>query len=168
MARKGLIFAGRKDRKLKFGLMPFAVGFYEEQITRLDVELAELVERYIQEAHSPVARYGPALNRVIPVEEAVPADIEIYPYEKATDMLENAKSWGVRECICRTQQKLVGKGCDRPTGNCLVFAPVAGLFTNSEATRPISKEEALRLLAEAEEAGLVHSPGNYADDNFYI
>ena len=82
---------------------------------------------------------APAIHRVIPVEEAVPAGIEVYPYERATELLENAKAWGVRDCICRVQQKLVGKGCDRPVENCLVFAPVEGVFDGSEITRPITK-----------------------------
>jgi ferredoxin len=52
--------------------------------------------------------------------------------------------------------------------NCLVFAPVEGVFDRSEVTRAITKEEAQRILLEAEEAGLVHSPGNYRDGNYYI
>jgi ferredoxin len=168
MARKGQIRAGRKERQLAFGLMPFVVGFYEEQLPRMDRELAELFERYFQEARGAISRHTPAVHRVIPVEEAVPAGIEIYPYERATALLEGAKAWGVRDCICRVQQKLIGKGCDRPVENCLTFAPVEGIFDHSETTRPITKEEAQRILAEAEDAGLVHSPGNYRDGNTYI
>ena len=168
MARKGQIRAGRKEGKLVFGLMPFVVGFYEAQLPRMDAELAELFEQYYQETQGAFARYAPAVHRVIPVGEAIPAGIEIYPYELATELLENAKSWGVRDCICRVQQKLVGKGCDRPVENCLIFAPVEGVFDHSEIDRAITKEEAVRILREAEDAGLVHSPGNYQDENFYI
>jgi electron transport complex protein RnfB len=168
MVRKGQIRAGRKDRKLVFGLMPFVVGIYEEQLPRMDKELAMLFERYYQETRGLLAGFPPPFHRVIPVEESIPTGIEIYPYERATEMLESAKAWGVRECICRVQQKLIGKGCDRPVENCLVFAPVEGVFDRSEVTRAISKEEALRILFEAEEAGLVHSPGNYRDGNYYI
>ncbi len=168
MVRKGQIRAGRKEGKLAFGLMPFAVGFYEEQLPRLDRELAELVEQYFQEAQGFLTRYAPPIHRVVPVEEAIPAGIEIYPYERATELLEGAKAWGVRDCICRVQQKLVGKGCDHPVENCLLFAPVEDVFRHSETTRAITKEEALRILAEAEDEGLVHSPGNYQDGNYYI
>jgi electron transport complex protein RnfB len=149
MVRKGQIRAGRKDRKLVFGLMPFVVGIYEEQLPRMDKELAMLFERYYQETRGLLAGFPPPFHRVIPVEESIPTGIEIYPYERATEMLESAKAWGVRECICRVQQKLIGKGCDRPVENCLVFAPVEGVFDRSEVTRAISKEEALRILFEA-------------------
>ncbi len=168
MVRGGLLMAGRVDRKLAFWLMPFAVGFYEELLPRMDQELAQLCEAYFQEIQGGLGYHTPALNRVIPVEEAVPAGVEIYAYERATEFLEKAKAWGVRDCICRVQQKLVGKGCDRPVDNCLVFAPVEGVFDHSETSRPITKEDALRILREAEDAGLVHSPGNFQDDNFYI
>jgi hypothetical protein len=168
MARKGQIRAGRKGRKLAFGLMPFVVGFYEEQLPYLDEELALLVEEYFHEGLRVLGGHSPSIHRVIPVEESIPAGIEVYPYEQATYLLENALAWGVRDCICRLQQKLLGKGCDRPLESCLVFAPVAGVFDHSETTRPIPKEEALRILHEAEEAGLVHSPGNFRDNHFYI
>lgn len=168
MVRKGQLTIGRQDRKLVFGLLPFAVGIYEEQLPRMDEELATLFEQYFQEVRGAFAHYTPAVNRVIPVEEAVPAGIEIYPHERATEMLENAKAWGVRDCICRLQQRLVGKGCDRPLESCLVFAPVAGVFEHSETTRALTKEEALSILREAEDAGLVHSPGNFRDGHNYI
>jgi Pyruvate/2-oxoacid:ferredoxin oxidoreductase delta subunit len=148
--------------------MPFAVGIYEEQLPRLDREMAELFEQYFEESQGFIGRSSPAIHRVIPVEEAIPTGIEIYPYELATELLEGAKAWGVRDCICRVQQKLVDKGCDRPVENCLVFAPVEGIFAGNETIRAISKEEALTILREAGDAGLVHSPGNYQDGNHYI
>jgi electron transport complex protein RnfB len=168
MVRKGQIRFGRKEGRLVFGLMPFVVGIYEEQLPRMDRELAELFEAYFQEARGAITLQAPPIHRVIPVAEAVPVDIEIYPYEQATELLEGAKAWGVRDCICRIQQKLVGKGCERPVENCLVFAPVEGIFDGSKTTRAITKDEALDILLEAEDAGLVHSPGNYQDGNHYI
>ncbi|MGD2205206.1 MAG: hypothetical protein PVH17_00385 [Anaerolineae bacterium] len=168
MARKGQIRVGRKEGQLVFGLMPFVVGIYEEQLPRIDKDLAKLFEQYFQEVQGVVSQYAPPIHRVIPVEEAVPVNIEIHPYERASELLENAKAWGVRDCICRVQQKLVGKGCDRPVEACLVFAPVEGAFDHSQVDRPITKDEALRVLREAEDAGLVHSPGNYQDGNYYI
>jgi electron transport complex protein RnfB len=169
MARKGQIRIKRGKGQLLFGLMPFVVGLYEEQLPRMDAEMAALFEQYLQETQGgSIVRDEPAIHRVIPVGEAIPFDLEIFPYERATELLEGAKSWGVRDCVCRVQQQLVGKGCDRPIENCLVFAPVEGAFDHSEVDRAITKEEALRILHEAEEAGLVHSTGNYRDRHYYI
>jgi Pyruvate/2-oxoacid:ferredoxin oxidoreductase delta subunit len=175
MARKGLIRARKGEGQLTFGLMPFVVGIYEEQLPRMDAELATLFEQYFQETQGAgIARPTPAVHRVIPVEEAVPLDVEIFPYEQATELVKNAKSWAVRNCICRVQQRLIskgkskGNGCDHEVENCLLLAPVEGVFDHSKIDRAITKEGALRILREAEEAGLVHCPGNYRDGVHYI
>ncbi|MEE9616842.1 MAG: 4Fe-4S binding protein [Anaerolineae bacterium] len=169
MARRGLIRAKKGQGQFIFGLMPFVVGIYEEQLPRMDAELAALFEQYYQETQGgAIIRDMPSVHRVVPVEEAIPFDLEIFPYEQATELLGGAKSWGVRDCICRVQQRLVGKGCDHPVENCLVFAPVESAFDQSKVDRAITKEEALRILHEAEEAGLVHCPGNYRDGVYYI
>lgn len=169
MAHKGQIRARKVEGQLIFGLMPFVVGIYEEQLPRMNEELAHLSEQYYQETQgSGAVGKAPAVHRVIPVDEAISFDLEVFPYERATELIENAKSWGVRKCICRVQQKLIGKGCDHPVENCILFAPIENAFDDSEATRPIIKAEALRLLHEAEEAGLVHSAANNQGQIFYI
>ncbi len=168
MAKRGLIYAGRGDAGLAFRLMPFVVGIYEEQLPRLDAELAELFEAYLQESRGSTI-YGPTpVHRVIPVSEAVPVDLEIFPYESAAALIDGAKSWGVRDCICRMQKRLIGEGCEHPVQNCLVFAPVEGVFDHSEVDRAITKDEALSILQETEAAGLVHTAGNFRDDHNYI
>jgi electron transport complex protein RnfB len=171
MARKGQIRTRKGEgRQLVFALMPFVVGVYEEQLPRLDEEMAELFEQYYQETlgGGGIMRDAPAGHRVIPVEESIHFEPEIFPYERASELVESAKSWGVRDCICRVQQRLVGKGCEHSIENCLILVPVAGAFDHDDVTRAITKEEALRLLREVEEEGLVHSTGNYRDGNYYI
>lgn len=168
MVRKGLIRFSKGDRELLFGLMPFVIGFYEELLPRLDQELAELFEQYFQESGGEIYGKGLSVHRVIPVEESIDFEMEIFPYEKASDLLEKAKSWGVRDCICRLQKQLIGDPCDHPLENCLVFAPIEGAFNKSEVDRTITKKEALTILHEAEEAGLVHTTGNYQGPNYYI
>ena len=168
MARDGLIRSKRVDGELTFGLMPFAVGFYEEQLPRKDEQYAALVEQYFQETQGGFVNLAPSVHRVVPVGEAVPFDLEIFPHERATEMVENAKSWGVRDCICRVQQRMIGQGCDHEVESCLVFAPVEGAFEGSEINRPISKAEALGILHATEEAGLVHTTANHIKGHYYI
>ena len=168
MARKVLIDATRGRGQLLFGLIPFAVGFYEGQLPRMDAELARLVEEYFQETRLSTFGSGLPVHRVVPVEEAIDFDLEILPHQRASELLRGAKAWGVRDCICRTQQQLIGKGCERPLQNCMVFAPVKGAFDHSQVDRAITLDDALRILHETEEAGLVHSTGNTREGNNYI
>jgi electron transport complex protein RnfB len=169
MVRKELIYFKKGKGQLLFGLMPFAVGFYETQLPNMDVELAELFEQYFQETRGGGHLFlEPPLHRVIPVAEAIAFDVEIFPYEQAAELIKGAKAWSVRDCICRVQRALVGQPCDHPVENCLAFAPVEGAFAGAKIGRAITKEEALQILQEAAEAGLVHSIANHRDEHFYI
>jgi ferredoxin len=168
MVRKKMILFSKGDSALEFGLMPFVVGFYEELLPRLNEEISLLFEEYFQETRGGITGKGLSVHRVIPVQESIDFEMEVYPYEQASTLIENAEAWGVRNCICRVQKSLIGDPCDHPVENCLVFAPVAGYFDNSEVDRSITKQEALQILRDSEEAGLVHTTGNYQDRNSYI
>jgi electron transport complex protein RnfB len=167
MADKGLIGASSTDRESVFSLRPFVVGFYEAWLPRMDAEYASLFEEYYR-ASGGLLRGDPPIHRVIPIDVAIPFEVEILPYESASAMLDRAKSWGVRDCICRVQKGLIGQACGHPIENCLVFAPVENAFARSEDVRPLTREEALDVLREAGEAGLIHSSGNYRRGNTYI
>ncbi len=168
MTAKGLIRYRKKDDLHLFSLMPFVIGFYEAQLPHMDEELAALVEQYFLDSGGALVRPAPSVHRVIPVGESIPSGMQVYPYEQASYLLETAKDWGVRDCICRTQKKLIDQACEHPIENCLVFAPVENYFVTSKIDRAITKEEAFKILDEAAQAGLVHSPGNYQDGNTYI
>lgn len=169
MAKKGLIDMKREPGVgFVFHLIPFVVGFYEKQNARIDKEFAELFELYYKEAFHKAMIIEPSVHRIIPVEKTIPVNIDVMPYEKASTYMDEARSFGVLNCICRVQQKLVGKGCDHSLENCLTFSKRPGVFENTENIRAISKEEALAILEEANREGLVHSTNNAREDVSYI
>ncbi len=169
MVKKGLIDLRREAVVgFTFFLIPFVVGFYERQNAKIDKEFAELFEAYYKEIFHKTMIIDPSVHRIIPVEKTIPVSIDVMPYEKASTYLDDAQSWGVLDCICRVQQKLIGKGCDHPVENCLVFSRKPGAFDRNEDIRAISREEALDILAEANRAGLVHSTNNAQEDVYYI
>lgn len=168
MARRGLVRAVRGVGGLRFGLLPFVVGFYEGQLARLDRELAELVEAYFRESGFALGAHAPSVHRVIPVQEAIPLEIEVFPYESAAELLGAARSWAVGPCICRLQRSLLGEACDAPLEACLWFAPVEDAFRHTTVGRAISREEALGILRVAADAGLVHTTGNRREGLDYI
>lgn len=169
MVRDGLIRAERGKNGIAYGLLPFVVGIYEMNLHRMDAELASLMEAFMKETGATNPIYAsPPVHRVIPVEESIPFKLGIHSHDSATAMIENAASWGVRDCICRVQKKLIGEGCDHPVEICISFAAMPNAFDHVAETRPINKEEALGLLRQAAEAGLVHTTGNYRDGHNYI
>ena len=169
MVKKGLIEIKREAGKgFVFSLMPFVVGFYERQNAKIDKEFAELFEEYYHEGFHQVMTIDPSVHRVIPVERTIPTNIDVMPYEKASTYLDEANSWGVLNCICRVQKKLIGEGCDHPIENCLVFSTKASAFDRTDDIRTLTKNEALQILDEANKAGLVHSTNNAQQDVTYI
>jgi len=171
MVRKGLIRAIDEGEQCNFGLMPWVVGVYEEQLGRLDEELVRLIEEYHLEAAfkwAEVLNTLPSVHKVIPVEKSIPVEVQIFPYEQASALLKNAKSFGVRKCICRVHRGLAGEPCKYPAEVCLVFGPTEGVFDDDPNSRAITKEEALQILRETEEAGLIHSSSNVREGHEYI
>ncbi|MHA2380162.1 MAG: ATP-binding protein [Candidatus Thorarchaeota archaeon] len=172
MIEKGQIsgWMSRSTGARKYALMPFAVGIYEEQLGRMDEEFAKLVEEYFEKGKGvPLFSAEPPIFKIVPVNKSVSTDLIIHPYEQAEKLIETSASWGVRECICKKQKELIGEPCSYPTTVCISLAPRReNAFDDTELSTSISKEEALKLLRDSAEAGLVHCTMNVQRDQTYI
>ena len=169
MVTRGLITAGRAPTGgLGYGLLPFIVGIYEMQADRIDATLARLFEDYYQQTYRQSVPQQPLTHRVIPVKQSVRQNLEFHPFESASDIILQAKAWGVTDCICRKQQALLGHGCDHPLDVCMVFSDVPGAFDQWQGVRPLTQDEALATLQRAADAGLVHSTSNTQAGLWYL
>ncbi len=170
MAQKGQIRAWTSSTGRRYALLPFAVGIYEQQLNRMDRSLAQLVNDYFAKSHGgDLFCKEPALFRVIPIQRAIKTELEVHTYQQAEQMIMTAKSWGIRECICKKQQRLLDRPCRFPTSVCIVLAPQSEhAFDNDELTRSVTREEALAVLRHAEEAGLIHCSMNIQKGHTYI
>lgn len=168
MVRKGLIKADRIDKGIGYGLLPFVVGIYEMQVGRIDEEFAQLFEDYYYQAFGQMVNIQPTFHRVVPIDEAVRMDMEIRPHETAKEIVDQAKAWGVMDCICRKQKELIGDPCGHPIETCMIFSPVPGSFDHSSVIRALTHDEAMDVLYMAEDAGLVHTVSNNQKDTYYI
>lgn len=166
MLSQGMIWNSVKDGVRKFRLAPYVVGFYEQQSETLDHELAHLFERYWMEGGGEgIMRYGPDTHRVDPARQALKKTEVILPYNDVRKLMLQAKSFQVRNCICRRQQELLdAKKCDFPVRNCLSFFPVE----LPDGPNTITQEEALKLLDEAEEIGMVHCVANQQNGLYWV
>jgi len=174
MARRGLISVGRTEAPygdvtgLGYGLLPFVVGIYENQVGTIDKEFALLFESYYKQAFARAMTTRPQFHRVIPVNETIKVDMEVRPYESAADLVNGAQAWGVLDCICRKQKALIGEGCDHPIDVCMTLANIPDAFKNNPVIRAVTREESLSTLQRAAEAGLVHSVSNNQKGVHYI
>jgi NAD-dependent dihydropyrimidine dehydrogenase PreA subunit len=160
MAEKGLVFRLRKKGTTKYAAVAFVVGIYEFQVNTMDRELAELMEQYMEEAFTKQISDHTAPMRTIPVNRAISVSWPVAPYEDARQIVQTKDRIAVTNCICRVQQGLLEKGCEKPLEVCFSFGSHADYYVEKGISRWISQEEALIILDSCEEAGLVPQPFN--------
>jgi Na+-translocating ferredoxin:NAD+ oxidoreductase RNF subunit RnfB len=158
MAEKGQIGSRTLAGEQVYMLFPFIPGIYEFQVYRLDKELSELVEEYFPTLMKTAGGYEPGMARTIPVNAHIETESQVYPYEDVRRMIEGAKSFRVIDCICRKERDLLGNRCEYTLENCLAFSNEENAYEYfTLGGRVISKEEAGKILEQAEEEGLVHN-----------
>ena len=167
MEKKGLIYGTHyKDRPPKYTALQFIVGIWEFQVNKLTPELVDDVNEYIPYwVNTDVWKRVPQI-RSIPIDEAIDSELEVMSYESAINLVQAQDRITVSPCICRTEQRTMGKGCDKPLETCLSFGDGADFYVRNGMGRSINKEEALSILKKADAAGLVLSPGNSRKANF--
>jgi H+/Na+-translocating ferredoxin:NAD+ oxidoreductase subunit B len=160
MAKKGLLFRKRKNGTPYYAAIPFVVGSFEFQLNRMDKKLAQMAEEYFNEAY--LGSIGDAISplRTIPVKQSVDVAHNVAPYSDAREIIKSKDKIAIADCICRTQQKLVDKGCGKPVEVCFTFGSHAEYYLENKMARSITQEEALAILDECEKAGLVNQPAN--------
>ncbi|MEX1378018.1 MAG: 4Fe-4S dicluster-binding protein [Eubacteriales bacterium] len=164
MTKEGKVWMDMSDGRPKFRLAPFIVGSYEAHIEHMNEEMSLLFEDYLKDGGvKGIMTYQPSVHRAVPTIEH--AELEwILPYDNVLKIIDDAETFHVQDCICRIQQDSIGKGCDAPKHNCLSFSK----GTRKPKEGDISKEEAIKIIKEAEDAGLVHSVSNVVDGLHYI
>jgi len=174
------------------GLMEYK---FMTQITGSDEEreLAQLFETLLAELHDqvqenydtlePIFAKAPAADRTVPARKtetgndlqiitvdqnvALPEDF-VLPSQTITDIINKFDDIAVGYCFCRQRRSLLGNNCETkaPMLNCFTFGKSARHTAAQGFAQKISREEALRIMKEAEDAGLVHKafhPGSRED-----
>jgi len=170
MSKRGLIMRGKgPDKETYYFLIPWIIGIYEHQLNNMSKENVELFEKYYQEGMAPNWKdRKTGMVRVIPVQKEIEGKTEIQPYEKVSETIQKHTRFAVAECICRKQQRMLGHGCDKLLEACLSFGPGADFYIENGIGREITKDEAKKILAKAEEDGLVHCSTNKAGTKNFI
>jgi Na+-translocating ferredoxin:NAD+ oxidoreductase subunit B len=165
MANKGIMYSKSKDGKKLYGLVPLIPGVFEFPFMKADgspmyKKLGALWEEYHHEALGASFAGNPTpLMRVVPVEKSIRAENRVHPYEEVKSFIANANFIALADCACRTS---VGK-CDKPKDVCLIFDGAGEFLAERGFARKITKEEGMKVLDRAEEAGLVHTSNNSAE-----
>jgi electron transport complex protein RnfB len=166
MAKKGLIFRVRQGDQVLYQACQFMIGIYEFQVKNLDSEFSQMFEEYLPYFGMSLASIRTKQLRVIPVNSAIKVLHSVAPYNKIRELVRQQDLISVTECICRKEQKLLGKECNRPKETCLGFGKFARFYLDNKLGRSITVDEAMKILDLAEESGLVLSPSNTQELEF--
>jgi electron transport complex protein RnfB len=175
MANKGLCSAAKMGKMTSYGGPPFVPGIFEFQFMRgtstdRDRRLAKLIHNYktaVNVARGPVEEPYPTM-RVITVDRAIKAGNQIHTYDQVASYIDKYEPLAVSTCYCRHQAKLMDDGdyCGKPTGVCMQFGMGAQFVIDRGMGKKVNKEDALEILRQSEEAGLVHCSTNRQEIDF--
>ena len=101
----------------------------------------------------------PPTDRTLPVEKEVEVGTEtVMPFEEIKRYVEEYDDIALVHCYCRHAKELINDPCKlgASKNNCFLFDKTARFGIEQGFGRPVSKEEAIKILREAENEGLVH------------
>jgi ferredoxin len=157
-------------------MVPLTGSQEEKDLARLFEKLLAELREQIQgnyDALAPMFNTAPAVDRtvptrvtedgstvkIIPVERSVEVPEEfILPSQTVEEIINKFDDIAVGHCFCRQRRSLLGDPCDTsaPTLNCFTFGKSARHTAAQGFAKKVSREEALKIMKEAEQAGLIH------------
>lgn len=161
LALRGLAFSlSPRGGPERYMASQFVIGIWEYHVNDLDAALVHDVDEYIPHLFDPETWGKAPQLRTVPVGRSIPLDHPVLAHEEAEKIVRAQNKILVAPCICRREHKIAGKGCDRPEEACLVFGAGADYYERNGLGRRIGLEEALTILRQSDEAGLVLQPSN--------
>jgi electron transport complex protein RnfB len=173
MVAKGAIFGGkllaREDRK-RYSRAPLVIGMYEAQVDKLTKELQQDFEQYAREGFATALLDGRTKQmRTVPVNARFVPERQVGRYDDARLLVAEGRGpWAARNCVCRQGKDLLGEPCHVTAHRrvCLMIGPAAKASVAEGDGQPLTREETMALLDEAERDGLVLQPANAQDPVF--
>ena len=176
MADRGLCKTFLRDGVRYFQGIPFMVGIFEYVFipggsSERDKKLARLIhayERAFDSAKGETKMTYPA-SRVITVDRTIASGNTIHSYDQMSTYIDKYDSISVGTCYCRHTAKLRGEDVHgMPIGVCMWFGTMAEYPIERLGGRKLTKQEAMEVLNQSEEAGLVHMSRNTSDDIEFV
>jgi len=169
MAEKGLVMDFESRGKAVYILSPTVLGFFEFSFMRVrdDIPQQEIARHMIAYVHEDPAFARSVFAgkvqaaRTLVHESALDDDAtRILDYERASQVVRDAKAHAVSLCYCRHIQAHAGTPCSKPPEVCTSLNMAAEFLVRRGLARKISREECLDIFAATRDAGLVHIGDN--------
>lgn len=176
MADKGLCSTVKREGIDYYMAVPFMPGIFEYQFmpgktTERDKKIARLIWAYKKayEAQSGPAKRTFPFTRVITVDKKIQAGNQIHTYDQMATYIDKYDTIAVATCYCRHAAALRGEDThDMPVDVCMSFGLGAEFVIERLGGKPLTKEEAMKVLDRSEEAGLIHMSRNTSEDIDFV
>jgi ferredoxin len=167
MEKKGLIFAYHKQGKpTHYQAIGYVVGIYEFQLNKMTPELVKDFHEYGATWFDlDVWKDAPQM-RTVPVGESIDVNLDVLTFEKAVELVRLQDNFAVAPCVCHQERRIAGEKCDKPEERCLSFGNAAEFYVHNGMGRRISHQDVLKILDQADQAGLVLQPANAREASF--
>ncbi|MBI9085666.1 MAG: 4Fe-4S binding protein [Desulfobacterales bacterium] len=172
MFRKGLAFKKEKAGKVLWRAPAHLVQFHDATLVWPEAteEFYGLWRTYMEKEWPTLAQglstlTPRAFTRVIPVNQTIDTGkAQVLAPDSVRELINGARRIAVTPCTCRLS---MGK-CDAPVEVCLQINKGADYTVERGSGRELTRKEALAVLDQAQEAGLVHVTMNKADAGHFI
>jgi len=180
MADKGIVMdlIHPKTGKTRYLLSPPVVGFFEFSLMRAQdtipkKRMAEALDAYTHgdPAFALEVFGGETVIGKTMVHESALSDEElpdVLDWERSTSVIEEAQKYAVSWCYCRHKAEHLGTRCDAPMDVCLSINAGAAFVLHREFGREIDRSEAMDILVQSRESGLVQIADNVQNKPTYI
>lgn len=159
MAERGLLFRIKKGGVSKYGAIPFVHGLFEFQVKSLNMDFAQMVEQYFNEAFGTAMQKGADyFLRPIPIQQSIEMKHQVASYDDALEILKSKPKIVITDCICRKSTGSLDKDCGKHLEACFMFGSMGEYYLDRNMGREISLEEATKILEKCAEDGLVTQP----------
>jgi len=161
---RGMIFKLKKGEPMKFYRVRNIPQMHDATVLTpgisqraLDLWKAYMEKEWPAYGGMVMSAMPSSIMRIVPVNEYIEPSAQIMPYEDIVKIIDDAKTLSVTKCSCR----VISGTCDKPVEVCMQVDRAAEYNIERGTGRPLTKEEALKILKLSEEAGLVHCVDNH-------
>ena len=170
MANNGAIGVKEQDGTYYYYTMPLLIGMLELHAGQASPQfLADFNEYIAGEFGTAFKTTKVSQMRTIPVEQSIPIERAVTTYDHVREIISTTDGpIAIHPCICREGAKRRGEPCHQTTRQetCMTFGDWAQHSIEEGASREITREQALEIIRQNEEDGLVLQPTNYQRIDF--
>lgn len=152
------------DTPRKYTILPLIPGTFEMAVMTPDLSTTNHWHKRFAELFDTIWNSGfikdyafktTPFVRYLPVNSVVKTLTSACPSDKLEQVLEPYDKFAIGHCQCRLVAQLAGKGCGKPTDNCVMVGPHADAVTSRGLMRSASRQDVIEAKHHAEENGCV-------------